>query len=99
MWYSRKNERKMTEAIKLSSRQRYHQAHRDEDEYMEKQRTQRMASYYKNQEREKAAALARYYKRKELAEMILSGRLAESIDLVGSSRPPVPTAGLGQGQQ
>lgn len=89
----------MTE-IKLSSRQRFHQAHRDEEEYMEKQRTQRMASYYKNQEKEKASALTRYYKRKELT--ILSGRLAEPVELAGAaetSRPPVPTDGLGQGQE
>lgn len=69
----------MTEEIKLSSRQRFHQAHRDEEEYMERQRLQRKASYYRNQEKEKAAALARYYKRKEAAGTILSGRLTESV--------------------
>lgn len=63
----------------LTARQRFHLAHRDEEDYMEKQRLQRKASYYRNQEREKAAALARYYKRKEQAAQILSGAVAEPV--------------------
>lgn len=84
------NTEEMSNENKLTSRQRFHQAHRDEEEYMEKQREQRKASYYRNQEKEKAAALARYYKRKELAAATLSGRLTEPVDLAGAAETSRP---------
>ena len=72
----------MSNEKKLTARQRYHRAHRDDEEYMTRQREQRVASYYKNVEREREAALARYYKRKE--QKILSGKVAEPADVAES---------------
>ena len=54
----------MAEESKTKS-QLFWERHKDDPEYIERNRQQRKESYYKNAEKERAAALERYYRRKE----------------------------------
>lgn len=64
----------------LTARQLYHLAHKDDEDYMARQRELRKASYYRNHEKEKASALARYYKRKEARQAMVVGVVREPAE-------------------
>lgn len=54
---------------KMNRRTKYYHAHKDEEEFMERNRKQRRESYARNAEKERAKALERYYAKKALAKV------------------------------
>jgi hypothetical protein len=54
--------------MELTKRQRFHLAHKDEEEYMERNRQLRRESYARNAEKERTKALERYYAKKAVLE-------------------------------